>query len=203
MAPKKVPVVVPVVPVVDVPVVSAAKVSKAKVEKVVAKKPPVAEVIVEPPVPDEIVVVDSPLILLEEKLAQLSVAFKEVNVQVRVVKKEMDRLRRIADRVEKKKANAKSQPSGFARPCLISDELCTFLDAPKGSEKSRTEVTREIHKYVKAKDLSDPTNKRIILAHKDAKLKEILNSSDDTEISYFNLQKYLKHHFIKPVPVVA
>jgi len=113
------------------------------------------------------------------------------------VKKELDRLRRIADRVERKRANARTTPNGFAKPTKISDELCVFLGVPKGSEKSRTEVTREIHKYVKGKDLSDPKNKRIILAAKDATLKKLLACTDKDEISYFNLQKFLKHHFIK------
>lgn len=183
-----------------------AKPTKAKAA---AKAVPVVDVKVEPteaPTETEVpaeTVTDTPMQVLEEKMSLLVALFKEVNAQVRVVKKDMDRLRRIADRVEKKKANAKSQPNGFCRPCLISDELCTFLDVPFGSEKSRTDVTRALHTYVKANDLSDPTNKRIILAHKDAKLKAILNSTDDVPISYFNLQKYLKHHFVKPAAPVA
>lgn len=183
-------------PVVTAPVVAATpapkaeKVVAAKVEKVVA--PVVAAV-------EEDVVVESPLATLEDKLSLLASTLKEVNVQVRVVKKELDRLRRIADRVERKRANARTTPNGFAKPTKISDELCVFLGVPKGSEKSRTEVTREIHKYVKGKELSDPKNKRIILAAKDATLKKLLACSDADEISYFNLQKFLKHHFVKAV----
>lgn len=183
----------------DAPVVQKTKTPKAVVEPVVVVEPPSTEP--EVPVTDE--VVSSPMALLEEKIALLSATFKEVNIQVRLVKKEIDRLRRIADRVEKKKASAKSSPNGFAKASKITDELCVFLGVPSGSERSRTDVTREIHKYVQANDLSDPKNKRIILAHKDAKLKALLGSTDKDEISYFNLQKFLKHHFIKPTPVVA
>jgi chromatin remodeling complex protein RSC6 len=207
MANKK---IAPAAPITDSIPPTPAKATKAKVPA--AKPVPVVEVKVEPNTEPETeveteapaeAVTDTPMQILEEKLSLLTALFKEVNAQVRVVKKDMDRLRRIADRVEKKKANAKSQPNGFCRPCLISDELCTFLEVPFGSEKSRTDVTRALHTYVKANDLSDPTNKRIILAHKDPKLKAILNSTDDITISYFNLQKYLKHHFVKPaVPVV-
>lgn len=187
MPAKKAPVVT--APATPAPAAKAEKVVAAKAEKVVAPAP-VA------PVEDE-APVESPLATLEEKLALLSSTLKEVNVQVRVVKKELDRLRRIADRVERKRANARTTPNGFAKPTKISDELCVFLGVPKGSEKSRTEVTREIHKYVKGKDLSDPKNKRIILAAKDATLKKLLACTDKDEISYFNLQKFLKHHFIK------
>jgi len=187
----------------DVPVVQKTKTPK----NVPAAVPePVPEPIIElPPATDPVIEepVSSPMALLEEKIALLSATFKEVNIQVRLVKKEIDRLRRIADRVEKKKASAKSSPNGFAKASKITDELCVFLGVPSGSERSRTDVTREIHKYVQANELSDPKNKRIILAHKDAKLKALLGSTDKDEISYFNLQKFLKHHFIKPTPVVA
>lgn len=184
----------------DTPVVPKTKAPKpVPVPEPVVAEPPAAE----PEVPVTEEVVSSPMVLLEEKIALLSATFKEVNIQVRLVKKEIDRLRRIADRVEKKKASAKSSPNGFAKASKITDELCVFLGVPSGSERSRTDVTREIHKYVQANDLSDPKNKRIILAHKDAKLKALLGSTDKDEISYFNLQKFLKHHFIKPTPVVA
>lgn len=180
-------------PVVTAPAAAPAKVEKAeKAPKVVEKA--VAEVAA-PAVEEESA--ESPLTLLEEKLALLASTLKEVNAQVKVVKKEVDRLRRIADRVERKRANARTTPNGFAKPTKISDELCSFLGVPKGSEKARTDVTREIHKYVKSKDLSDPKNKRIILAHKDATLKKLLACTEKDEISYFNLQKFLKHHFVK------
>ena len=117
--------------------------------------------------------------------------------QVKIVKKDNDRLRRISERVERKRANARTTPNGFAKPTKISDELCSFLGVPSGTEKARTDVTREIHKFVKENNLSDEKNKRIILAHKNPTLKKLLNCTEKDEISYFNLQRYLKHHFIK------
>lgn len=149
----------------------------------------------------EEVVVDSPFVALEDKMAQLVSVLKEAQTQLKVVKKEFDRLKKTADKVERKRANARSTPNGFAKPTKISDELCVFLGVAKGTEKSRTEVTREINKYVKAKNLSDPKNKRII--RPDAVLKKLLNSSDKDEVTYFNLQKFLKHHFVKAVPAVV
>lgn len=138
---------------------------------------------------------ESPFVSLEEKMAQLVSVLKEAQAQLKVVKKEFDRLKKTADKVERKRANARSTPNGFAKPTKISDELCVFLGVAKGTEKSRTEVTREINKYVKAKNLSDPKNKRII--RPDATLKKLLNSTDKDEVTYFNLQKFLKHHFVK------
>lgn len=170
-----------------------------------------------PPAPaDGAVVVDSDVVvsavppvvemssisILEEKLALLSSAMKDVVTQVRFVKKEHDALRRISDRVEKKRANARTTPNGFAKPTKISEELCAFLKVPAGCEKSRTEVTREIHKYIKTNSLFNTDNKRIILP--DPVLKKLLSLEDGVEVTYFNLQSFLKHHFIKtPVPVPA
>lgn len=169
-APVKAPVAAPV----KAPVAAPAPVAEAKAEEVST---------------------ESPFVSLEEKMAQLVSVLKEAQTQLKVVKKEFDRLKKTADKVERKRANARSTPNGFAKPTKISDELCVFLGVAKGTEKSRTEVTREINKYVKAKNLSDPKNKRII--RPDATLKKLLNSSDKDEVTYFNLQKFLKHHFVK------
>ena len=60
---------------------------------------------------------------------------------------------------------------------------------------ARTEVTREINKYIQENNLKDPSNGRKILA--DAKLKVLLNLNDE-ELTYFNLQKFMSPHFPKP-----
>jgi chromatin remodeling complex protein RSC6 len=49
--------------------------------------------------------------------------------------------------------------------------------------------------------LKDKTNGRII--HPDAKLTALLKISSNNELTFFNLQSYMKHHFIKTVPAVA
>ena len=145
----------------------------------------------------EAVEVVDPFTVLEEKLAFLAAALKEVQAQLKVAKKQNDAYRRTQDRLNNKRKNAKSAPNGFAKPTKISDELCDFLKAPKNSEKARTDVTKAIHTYVQEKKLSDPTNKRIILAHKDETLKKLLGVTDKDSVTYFNLQRYLKKHFLK------
>jgi chromatin remodeling complex protein RSC6 len=144
-------------------------------------------------------VVADPFTVLEEKMNALAALFKEVQGQMRVVKKRMDTLRRDSEKTKRKRDNAKAAPNGFAKPTQISPELCEFLNVAKGTEKARTDVTREIHKFVQAKNLSDPANKRIILAHKDPVLKKLLGVTDKDTVTYFNLQRYLKKHFVKSV----
>ena len=84
-------------------------------------------------------------------------------------------------------------PSGFVRPTKISDELAKFLGKPVGTEMARTDVSRHINSYIRHHNLQDPQNGRRI--NPDAKLRSILSIGENDELTYFNLQKYMKHHF--------
>tara|TARA_B100001173_G_scaffold217833_1_gene188371 strand:+ start:30 stop:629 length:600 start_codon:yes stop_codon:yes gene_type:complete len=87
-------------------------------------------------------------------------------------------------------------PTGFAKPSLISEELCKFLNKPSGTKMARTEVTQEVNKYIKAHNLQNPANKKEIKA--DSTLSKLLNLKKTDDLNYFSLQKYLKDHFPKP-----
>jgi hypothetical protein len=86
-------------------------------------------------------------------------------------------------------------PSGFVKPTLISNELAEFLGKAIGTEMARTEVSKEINSYIQAYSLQDRQNGRRI--NPDEKLRKLLRLSEGDELTYFNLQKYMKHHFIK------
>ena len=122
-------------------------------------------------------------------LAALKQDFKTLD---KVVAREMKALQKNS---KKRKANSNRQPSGFVKPTRISSDLAKFLGRDEGVEMARTEVSKEINQYIRANSLQDKTNGRIIKA--DAKLKKLLNLGDGDELTYFNLQKYMKHHFIK------
>ena len=89
----------------------------------------------------------------------------------------------------------KREPSGFAKPALISSELCNFLGKPEGTEMARTEVTKYLTQYIKEHKLQDEANRRKILPNK--QLQQLLNVGKGDEVTYFNLQKYMKVHFPK------
>jgi len=131
--------------------------------------------------------------VLVDKLAALTNLNKEIQVAVKQVVKDYDKLRKVVDKIQKKRENARKSPSGFAKPNKISDELCDFIGVPHGTEKSRTEITRYINNYVKEHNLNKPTNRRIILP--DDKLKAILNVKDGEEVTFFILQRLISHHF--------
>lgn len=94
-----------------------------------------------------------------------------------------------------RKVDPNRQPTGFAKPSLISEELCKFLDKPSGTKMARTDVTKEVNKYIKEHNLQNPANKKEIKA--DATLTKLLNLKKGDDLNYFSLQKFLKDHFPK------
>jgi len=105
---------------------------------------------------------------------------------------------------KKKRSSGNRAPSGFVKPTRISDELALFLGKEKGTELARTAVSKEINADIRANSLQDKVNGRRI--HADTKLAKLLKLGKDDELTYFNLQKYMKNHFIKavvPAVVVA
>jgi chromatin remodeling complex protein RSC6 len=137
---------------------------------------------------------------ISEKIAQLKSLQTQIVNDLKKLQKNVSKHIKESNKKKKKvkDPNApKRSPSGFAKPAPLSNDLCDFLNKPYGTEMARTDVTREITQYIKSENLQDEQNRRIILP--DKKLKTLLNSSDvdDNPVTYFNLQKFLRVHFIK------
>ena len=96
-----------------------------------------------------------------------------------------------------------AQPSGFAKPGPVSDELRSFLDLGKDDLIARTAVTKRINDYCKKHKLQNESDKRKI--NPDAPLRKLLKMSKNDDLTFFNLQTYMKVHFpnkdgVYPVP---
>ena len=116
--------------------------------------------------------------------------------QVRALEKTVGKqMRTFAREAKKNKNKGNRKPSGFAVPTKISDELCIFMQKPKGSTAARTEVTQYIIKYIKDNDLQWNENRKIIKPNNDLKI--LLNVKEDDEVTYFNIQRFMNKHFIK------
>jgi hypothetical protein len=98
---------------------------------------------------------------------------------------------------ERKTYESRRANNAFLKLRPITDELATFMGLPSKSQKSQTDVTKFVATYVKAHNCFDPSFKRRILP--DAKLGKLLRVKDGQEVTYLNLQSFLKVHFIKPV----
>ena len=195
------------------PVTVEPVVAPVTVETVVAPvtvEPVVAPVTVEPVVavknldvsvaPVETVVEESNTEILFNKFINqfqdIQAVMKTLHSNLKVLQKEVMRERKESKKMEskiKKKSDKKKNPSGIVKPSPISHELSKFLGLPVGEQIARTEVTSRIIAYVKQYDLQNPQHKKEILP--DDKLKELLQPGD-TIVTFFNLQTFLKHHFV-------
>jgi len=131
------------------------------------------------------------------QLTELRATIATLSTQVRAVEKRADRELKSAQKAGKKRQRKSTnrQPSGFVKPTRISSELASFLGKKSDELLARTEVTREINKYIRDNNLQDPKNGRHILP--DKKLRTLLKLGKSDELTYFNLQKYMSHHFPK------
>ena len=131
------------------------------------------------------------------KLQQLGVVISNLKSEYRALEKQWSReLKSAQKQSSKRKRKAGNRaPSGFVKPTRISDELAKFLEKPAGSEMARTEVTRDINKYIRTHNLQDKENGRKI--NPDTKLAALLKLKKTDELTYFNLQRYMSPHFAK------
>jgi upstream activation factor subunit UAF30 len=192
----------------EAPVASTPSVvtKKTTSKKRAVKTPAVVETAVATPdvVVETATVVATPLSELTEifsefsgRLNQLSSQFTSLKNDFRGLEKralrELKALQKLSAKKQRKSTNR--QPSGFVKPTKISTELATFLGKEPGTEMARTEVTREINKYIRAHNLQDAENGRKI--NPDKSLRTLLKIPKEEQLTYFNLQRYMSPHFAK------
>ena len=135
-------------------------------------------------------------------VSSLLSSLKEVQSQMKNLQKiHIKEVKTLQKKTKKKRASrdGKKNPSGFTQPTKITDELALFLDVSKGSMLPRTEVTKLVNKYIKEHGLQWEVNKRHIKP--DKKLEKLLKVGKEADLTYFNLQTYLKPHYIKEIKV--
>lgn len=189
----------------ETPVAAAAPVAETKMKKTKAPAAaaPATPVVVATPAVEEPVAVDGEPPLAEQsvefiaKLHQLGVLISSLKTEYRTLEKKWSRELKSAQKQssKRKRKSGNRAPSGFVKPTKISDELAKFLEKPVGSEMARTEVTRDINKYIRTHNLQDKENGRKI--NPDSKLAALLKLKKTDELTYFNLQRYMSPHFAK------
>jgi chromatin remodeling complex protein RSC6 len=193
------------------PKTKAAKVATpAKVEATV---PTVAAPAVVPVVATPTVSSESQLVALAETLKSLSADLStRVRDAVRAVQEAAKSAKREArDSKKKKKVDPatltpeqraawekRRANNAFLVQRPLTEELCAFMGLKTGETRSQTQVTKFISEYVKTHSCFDPSFKRRILPN--AALAKLLRVGDKDEVTYLNLQSFLKVHFVKPAP---
>tara|TARA_Y100000817_G_scaffold211862_2_gene166419 strand:+ start:6506 stop:7099 length:594 start_codon:yes stop_codon:yes gene_type:complete len=174
----------------------SSKKEKVVVEKVVEPEPVVADV-------SDVVMKDSTVSYTEEFATLVQMAddmlkmAREFKTRVSKLEKSVSRdHKQLEKKVRGKRrrvANPDAPPSGFAKPGPVSDELRKFLNLGKDELIARTEVTKAINAYCKEHKLQNESDKRKILP--DTHLRKLLKMKKSDELTFFNLQTYLKVHF--------
>ena len=181
---------------------------KTKKTKTVApvETPTPAPVVVETPVVAEAPAAEAPVDAstlasklndFGAKIQQVTSILSSMKADYKTLEKTVSRELKAASKSKKSKkvSTGNRQPSGFVKPSVISDELIAFLGKEAGTMMSRVEVSKGINAYITANGLKDKVSGRQI--NPDAKLAALLKVGKDEVLTYFNLQKYLKIHFIK------
>ena len=137
-----------------------------------------------------------------------STTIKNLIGNVKSILKDVERQSKDYDKLVNKRSRNKSEkkandaPSGITKPVAISDELAVFLGVAPGTLVPRNEVTKGVSAYVRKYELSDPTNRQRFAFNDKPEGKTLFKLlGEPTEVvTYFNLQRYLKSHYLQ-VPV--
>ena len=178
---------------------SSSKASKKTTSKKVVE-PVVETPVVEKTVTPEVAVeenYDHEFATVLEQLATAQSMLKSLTTTVRQLEKRVARDRKVMQKKMKGRAkrvvDPNKPPSGFAKPGPVSDELRAFLKLGSDELIARTEVTKKITEYCKAHNLQKAEDKRTINVY--GPLKKLLRLKKGDELTFFNLQKYMKIHY--------
>jgi chromatin remodeling complex protein RSC6 len=158
---------------------------------------PVETPAAEAPAPIDASTLASKLNDFGSKIQQVTTILSSMKADYKLLEKSVSKELKAASKSKKgkKATSANRQPSGFVKPSVISDELIQFLGKEPGTMMSRVEVSKGINEYITTNSLKDKVSGRQI--NPDAKLAALLKIGKDEVLTYFNLQRYLKIHFVK------
>lgn len=120
--------------------------------------------------------------------------FKEIASDLKALQKDTARIAKESVRRPRRVADPSAEPSGFRKPVGLSPEMAAFVGVALDAKVSRNNVTKAVTTYIKAHNLQDSPDKRVILP--DDTLRALLGV-EDQKLTYFNLQSFLKKHFMK------
>ena len=179
---------------------SSSKNSKKTSAKKVEPEPVVETAVVEKVETKEVAAEDNydhEFATVLEQLVSAQAVLKTLTTTVRQLEKRVARDRKVMQKKMKGRAkrvvDPNKPPSGFAKPGPVSDELRKFLNLGADELIARTEVTKKITEYCKAHNLQKVEDKRTI--NVDSALKKLLRLKKGDELTFFNLQKYMKVHY--------
>lgn len=134
-------------------------------------------------------------------IESLASELAELRSEVKALLKLTRKIRATQEDPSGEKAESRSKNNGFNRLIDVSDELRAFFGMEPGQQISRSQVTKDINKYITENNLKHAENKRVILL--DDKLRALLKPPADIQVTFLNIQRYLSPHYVKPLTVEA
>jgi chromatin remodeling complex protein RSC6 len=120
--------------------------------------------------------------------------FLALQAEIKALRKDLRKVKSLLEDPTGEKSKARASNNGFNKPLEVSEKLRAFLSLAADEKISRSQVTKRINEYVTAKNLK--AGQVITL---DETLKDLLNPPEGTNVTFLNIQKYINHHYIKPV----
>jgi chromatin remodeling complex protein RSC6 len=139
---------------------------------------------------------------LNSKLKQAQTLLRDLSTELNHLQKEVDKLKKSSKKSQSKsRKSSKTESteggsttrSGINKEVNVSEQLASFLNVPADTKVSRIQVSRAVSEYITKHNLQNPTDRRNIVL--DETLTKLLNPPQNVNVSYFNLQTYLKPHY--------
>lgn len=123
----------------------------------------------------------------------MATTLEDVMKEIKALRKDVRKIKsHIEDPTGEKRA-ARSLNNGFKKPLDVTPELRSFLGLAADEKISRAEVTSRITKYATEKGLKNGQYLNL-----DSALKSLLNPPEGIQLTFMNMQTYLKNHYVKP-----
>jgi upstream activation factor subunit UAF30 len=120
---------------------------------------------------------------------------ESIESAIKSLHREMRKIHQILADPSGEKAKKRTENNSFKRPLKVSDHLRDFLHLQPDEMISRSEVTKRINLYAAENNLKNGQK-----INMDDKLRALLNPPEGTDITYLNIQRYMKDHYIKDEP---
>lgn len=143
------------------------------------------------------------LLILEEEILKEEKEIKRKKMLIKSLKNDFKKYVTYCNkmsnkRVKIKKGNGADTPVSDKK-ILLSTEMYLFLNIPKKEPVYRHNIMLQINEYIEVNKLRDTTNLVRILP--DIALANLLNEhiakfNEKNPLTYFNLKKYIKQHFL-------
>lgn len=136
---------------------------------------------------------------MQKTLTSIKTQLNILQSSLKKVEKRIEKTRQEKPQAQQTKPKSmsikdKKTSSGFEMNEQITDEMMLFMKlAESEKEISRQKVTSYIMEYIKTNKLQNKADRKYIIA--DDAIKALFKLSDNDELTYFNIQKYINMHF--------